>query len=73
MPPENRLQPQIGSLVRCRVSAGTFSYTTTRHVIQIKDNGKSFVLEGARSNPIVQANDILAVLTTFSLTAEKQV
>lgn len=73
MPNKNLPQPKIGNLVRCRVSAGTFTYTATRRVIEIKNNGSRYVIEGPRSNPVIQRKDILAVLTTRSLTIEKQV
>lgn len=66
MPRKKPSQPQIGNLISCRLQHGTFSYTTTRRVIQILRNGKRFMLEG-KDAPIVEAKNILAVLTTISI------
>ena len=46
MPAKTSVQPKVGSLIRCRVKNGTYSYTTTRKVIQIQGNGKRLKLEG---------------------------
>ena len=64
MPTKNTIQPKVGSLVRCRLTTGTFSYTTTRRVIKVRRN--RFTLEG-KGSPIVQSKDILAVLTTVGI------
>ena len=66
MPPKTSVQPKIGSLIRCRVKNGTYSYTTTRKVIQIQANGKRLKLEG-KEPLMIGIKDILSVLTTASL------
>ncbi len=66
MPAKTSVQPKVGSLIRCRVKNGTFSYTTTRKVIQIQGNGRRLKLEG-KDSPIIGMKDVLTVLTTVSV------
>ena len=66
MPAKTSVQPKVGSLIRCRVKSGTYSYTTTRKVIQIQGNGKRLKLEGKESL-MIGIKDVLTVLTTVSV------
>ncbi len=66
MPPKTSFQPKVGSLIRCRVKNGTYSYITTRKVIQIQANGKRLKLEG-KEPLMIGIKDVLSVLTTASL------
>jgi|SRR5260370_9285968 len=64
MPAKTSVQPKVGSLIRCRVKNGTYSYTTTRKVIQIQSNGKRLKLEG-KEPLMIGIKDVLTVLTTL--------
>jgi hypothetical protein len=60
MRPETKLQPEVGSLVKCRLTTGTFSYTATRKIVKVLSKGKRFVLDG-KGDHIVDRKNILAV------------
>ena len=66
MPGKTSIQTKVGSLIRCRVKNGTYSYTTTRKVIQIQGNGKRLKLEG-KEPLMIGIKDVLSVLTTANL------
>jgi hypothetical protein len=60
MPPKTKLQPEVGNLVKCRLTTGTFSYTSTRKIVKVLSKGKRFVLDG-KGDPVVDRQNILAV------------
>jgi len=59
-------QPQVGNLVQCRLTTGTFTYIATRKIARVLAKGKRFVLEG-QGDPIVERKNIVAVHRTISL------
>ena len=59
-------QPTIGSLVQCRLTTGTFSYTCTRKVVKVIAKGKRFVLDG-KGNPTVERKNIIAIGRVISV------
>lgn len=60
MPTQKKTQPAVGSLVQCRVTTGTFTYTCTRKILKVLANGKRFVLDG-KGTPTVERKNIAAI------------
>jgi len=63
---ENQSQLAVGSLVQCRLTTGTFSYTCTRKVVKVLAKGKRFVLDG-KGNPTVERKNIIAIGRVISV------
>lgn len=66
MPTKKKLQPEVGNLVQCRLTTGTFTYTATRKIARVLSRGRRFVLEG-QGEPIVDRKDILAIHRTIAV------
>ena len=66
MPTKTKPQPQVGNLVQCRLTTGTFTYIATRKIVRVLAKGKRFVLEG-QGGPIVERKNIVAIHRTLSL------
>jgi hypothetical protein len=60
MPAKKKDQPAVGTLVQCRLTVGTFSYTSTRRVLRVFSKGTRFVLDG-KGNPTVERKNIIAI------------
>lgn len=68
MPKQPELsKAKAGDLLHYRLQIGTFTCNTTRRIIRVIKDGKSFIVEG-KNNPTVNAKDVLGILTTISLT-----
>ena len=63
MATKQKPQPEIGNLVQCRLTTGTFSFTATRKIVRVLSKGKRFVLEG-QGDPIVERKNIVAIHRT---------
>jgi len=57
-------EPLPGNLLCYRIHFGTFSINATRRLVKILEPNKRFVVEG-QDEPIVEAANILSVLTTI--------
>ena len=66
MATKQKPQPDIGNLVQCRLTTGTFTYTATRKIVRVLSKGKRFVLEG-QGHPIVERKNILAIHRTLTI------
>jgi hypothetical protein len=66
MPTKGKPQPQVGSLVQCRLTTGTFTYTATRKIARVLSQGRRFVLEGS-GNPIVERKSIVTILRALPI------
>jgi len=56
-----------GDVLRYRLHIGTFYFNATRKIVRVLDPGKRFIVEG-KNEPIVEAKNILSVLTTLPVT-----
>jgi len=61
---DNKNQPTVGSLVQCRLTVGTFSYTCTRKVLKVIGKGKRFMLDG-KGTPTVERKHIISIGRTI--------
>lgn len=66
MTTKTKPQIQVGNLVQCRLTAGTFTYIATRKIVRILAKGKRFVLQG-QGEPIVERKQIVAIHRTISI------
>lgn len=66
MAAKTKPQPQVGSLVQCRLTTGTFTYIATRKIVKVLAKGRRFVLQG-QGEPIVERKHIVAIHRTISI------